>query len=153
MSSRTSWVISPTDRQGHPLAMKTPELRTTQCRQSLPSGVLRHDRLPSRHLRRDCLAAYLLPAAAFAHITPAGRQSSPAPPRRVPGGQPVPPDPSPEASYGCPAPPLTRAETATAGLSGQGQTLCGRQIPATGLALSGPSARFCAACVAEGTRR
>jgi hypothetical protein len=38
-------------------------------------------------------------------------------------------------------------------LSGQQQALCGRWIPAAGLALSGPSARFCTACVAEGTTR
>jgi hypothetical protein len=116
VSGRAWWVLSPTDGQAHLLALEGSGavVLTTQCGQSLPSGLLRHDRLPSRDLCRDCVAAYVLPAAVLARMTPAGRRSSG--PVRSPGDQPV-PHPSEQASYpseqascGCPAP--AAAETA-----------------------------------------
>ena len=109
MSGRAWWVLCPTDGQAHLLALEDPGavLLTTQCGQSLPSGLLWHDRLPSRDLCRDCVAAYVLPAAVLARMTPADRRSSG--PVRSPGDQPV-PHPWEQASCGCPAP--AAAETA-----------------------------------------
>lgn len=160
---RASWVISPADGQGHLVAMEAPGLLTTQC---LPAGVLRYDRLPNRHLCRECVTAYLLPTAVIALMTPAGRRSNPAPSRRVPGNQPVPNPFSAEASCGCLAPMLprcptdhpghllTQTEAAAADLFGQGgRGCCGQRIPAAGRALSGPSAGFCTACLAQRTTR
>lgn len=101
-------------------------------------------------------------------MTPTGRRSNPAPPCRVPGGQPIPHPSSTKASCGCPTPLLprwarcptdhrlhllTHAEAAATGLSGQGRALCGHPIPAAGLALSDPSAGFCTACLTQGTTR
>jgi hypothetical protein len=168
VSGRASWVHSPHDGTVHLLAIESPHgaLLTTPCRQSLPSGIVQHDRLPSRQLCRECVAAYLLPAAVFARLTPAGRRSSG--PVRSPGGQPVPGHPGGDLAWGCPAPPLPRwarcpldhrlhllahAEAAAAALSGHGRALRGRRISAAGTPLSGPSAGFCTACVAVGTAR
>ncbi len=61
MTGRAWWVLSPADGTAHLLAVEGPGFITTQCRRWLPSGILRYDRLPSRHLCRGCVAAYLLP--------------------------------------------------------------------------------------------
>lgn len=160
MSGWAWWVLSPNDGKVPLLAIESPHgaLITTQCRQSLPSGILQHDRLPSRQLCRECVAAYLLPAAVFARMTPAGRRSSG--PVKSPGGQPVPDHPGGDLAWGCPSPPLPRwarcprnqrlhplahAEAAATALSGHGRALCGRRIPAAGTPLSGPIAGFCTA--------
>jgi hypothetical protein len=68
VGGRAVWVLSPTDGHAHLLAIEAPgdTVLTTRCGQSLPTGVLRYDRLPSRHLCRDCVAAYLLPPHALA---------------------------------------------------------------------------------------
>jgi hypothetical protein len=160
--------LSPTDGTAHLLAIAGAHgdgvLLTTLCRLLLPSGILQYDHMPGRQLCRECVGAHLLPAPVFARMTPAGRRLSDAP-ESAPGGQPV-PAPSAETGCGCPVPVLPRwarcpvdhrlhllahAEAVAAGLSGDGRAWCGRRIPAAGLALSGPSAGFCMACVAAGT--
>lgn len=101
------------------------------------------------------------------HRSPAGHWPGDAP-APAPGGQPVPQNPRAVTGCGCPAPvpprqarypayhrphPLTHLEAANAGLTGHGRALCGRRIPATGLALRGPSAGLCLTCVPAGTTR
>lgn len=79
MSARASWVLSPTDGKAHLLALDGAPgvMLTTQCRQSLPSGIRQYGRLPSGQLCRECVAAYRLPTPVFARmLTPAGRRSS-----------------------------------------------------------------------------
>jgi len=78
VSGRASWVLCPADGKAHLLAVEGAHgvLLTTPCGRSLPSWILRHERLPGRQLRSECFAAYLLPAAVFARLTPAGRRSS-----------------------------------------------------------------------------
>lgn len=117
---------------------------------ALPSGILQHDRLPSRQLCRECFAAYLLSAPVFARLTPAGRRPSAAP-SESPGGQPVPHHPSGDPPCGCPAPPLPRwawcpvdqhlhllSPAKAAGIGGHGRAGCGRWVPRSGLNDRGP---------------
>jgi hypothetical protein len=110
VSGRASWVLCPTDGKAHLLAVEGAHgvVLTTQCGRSLPSEILQHDRLPSRQLCPECVAAYLLLAPVFARMTPAGRRSSA--PVRSPGGQPVPHHPS-----GDPSVWLARAAAAALG--------------------------------------
>lgn len=154
MTGRAWWVLSPTDGKTHLLAGESPgETLATQCGQPLPSGVLQHDRLPSRQLCPECFAAYLLPPdPVFARQTPAGCRLSA--PESTPGGQPVPPscrsaahggDPSPRERprwARCPADQrlhlLSADEVATAGGEGHGRAACGRLIPAAGLTIDSP---------------
>lgn len=181
MNSRVSWVLSPTNEKAHLLAVEGPgDYLVTQCHQPLSSDVLRHDRLPSRHLCQECFAAYLLPDPLFARQHPAGRRLSDAP-ESAPGGQPVldppatPPAIAPAlpdnghhvAGYvpDAPAPRWARCpvdqrlhllspgEVAAAGGEGHGRAACGRLISAKGLTLAGPSAGMCVGCLAVGTAR
>lgn len=166
MSGRAAWVLCPTDGKAHLLAVEGAHgvLLTTQCGRSLPAGILQHDRLPSRQLCPECVAAYLLPAPVFARMTPAGRRSSG--PVRSPGGQPVPHHPRGDPPCGGPAPPLPRwarypvdrhlhllapLEAAAVGIEGHGRAGCGRLIPRAGLTIGGPTAGFCLGCMAVGT--
>jgi hypothetical protein len=105
--------------------------------------------------------------AVIAHRSLAGHWSGDAP-AQAPSRQAVPQNPRAVAGRECSAPvlprwvrypadhrphPLTHLEAANAGLTGLGQALCGRRIPAAGLALRGPSAGLCLACVAVGAAR
>lgn len=129
MTGRASWVLSPTDGKTHLLTGESlGQVLATRCGQPVPSGVLPHDRLPSRQLCRECFADHLLPAhPVFARRTPAGRRFSDAP-EPAPGGQPVPPE-------------------------GHGRAACGRLIPAAGLTIQSPPAESCAGCLTVGTAR
>ncbi len=167
MSGHASWVLCPADGKAHLLAVESAHgvLLTTPCGRSLPSGILQHDRLPSRQLCPECVAAYLLPAPVFARLTPAGRRSSG--PVRSPGGQPV-SDLAQRRTPVCgwPAPVLPRwarcpvdrhlhllapAEAAAAEIDGHGRAGCGRLIPRAGLTIGGPATGFCLGCMAVGT--
>jgi hypothetical protein len=166
VSARASWVLCPTDGKAHLLAVEGAHgvVLTTQCGRSLPSEILQHDRLPSRQLCPECVAAYLLLAPVFARMTPAGRRSSA--PVRSPGGQPVPHRPSGDPSAWlaraaaaalarCPVDRhlhlLAPVEAAAAGIEGHGRAGCWRLIPRSGLTIEGPAAGLCLGCMAVGT--
>ncbi len=174
MTGRASWVLSPTDGKTHLLAVESPgQVLATQCGQPLPSGVLPHDRLPSRQLCRECFAAHLLPPdPVFARQPPARRWLGPVSeaPESVRGGQPVGPQCLSAAHGGyfsprglprwarCPVDQhlhlLPAGEVAAAGGEGHGRAACGRMIPAAGLTIEGPAEEgFCVGCVAVETAR
>jgi hypothetical protein len=161
VTGRAAWVLSPTDGKAHLLTIEGPGgvVLATQCGQSLPLGVVQHDRLPSCHLCRECFTVYLLPDPVFARQAPAGHRSSPAP---APGGQPDPPVvPAPASAAAvprwarCPVdqqlPLLGPAGVREVVALGCAQSLCGRLLFAQGLTLSGRCGVPCVSCLAAGT--
>lgn len=171
MTGRASWVLAPTDGKTHPLAVQSPgDVVVTQRGQPLPSGMLPHDRLPSRQPCRECFAADLPPAdPVFARQPPAGRWSSPISeaPDSLPSGQPVPPQCLSAAHGGHPPPRglprwarcpvdqrlhlLSAGEVSAAAGQRHGRAACDQLIPAAGLTIQSPPEGFCVGCLDMGT--
>ena len=93
MSGPAWWVLSPLGCQEHVRAERQPlgELRA-RCGHVMPLGPGVHERRLRRPTCSSCSVITAVPPPQFPHKFPAGRRSSAAPPRGVPGGQ---PDPNP----------------------------------------------------------